>query len=371
MKIHFTPGPAHGCLQCGASCYHSAIGPISEAEIERVEQSDLRSKLKGIPDEFWYEVTDANSGKVYRFFKTERAHCVFLGSDGLCEIQRHLGLGAKPLVCRTFPFVLTQTPTGLYAQNTIECRVARQALTRAHAEVSDEIEAIWRDGPPPHYVIGETVHLTLEHSVDYASYEQLEGELMALLAEADLAYEERLRRIAARVVEAGGIEQPASLDDETYRSVSRAFCLALSTLARRCAGLDKEPLFSTRWLQLSEAAHSMVNWINIPKLLLEPEATELLLRHFENLLFGKMLIAKSVLSDGVALARCQQFVIKGLAAYRAAQGYRHRVSERDLNDALLIVEFVGRTTPMVEFWNEHIETIRLLFLDSQERSDSR
>ncbi|MCA9521888.1 MAG: YkgJ family cysteine cluster protein [Myxococcales bacterium] len=370
MKIHFSPGPAHNCLQCGASCYHSAIGPISDAEIERVEASSIREAMPHLPEPFWYEVSDANSDRRYRFFKTERAHCVFLTEDGRCGIHRHIGLSAKPLVCRTFPFVLTQTPTGLYAQNTIECRVAREALTRSHEEAAEEIAGIWSDGPPAHYVIGDTVHLTLERSVSYGEYEVLEDELMAIIAQRELDYEERLRRIASRVAAAGAIDGEP-LDDEAYRAVIRGFSLALATLARRCAGLDKEPLFSSRWLQLSEAAHSMVNWINIPRLVLEPEAVELLERHLENLLYGKMLIAKSVLADGVALARCQQFIVKGLAAYRAAQGYRHRVSGRDLNDAVLIVEFVGRTTPMVEFWNEHIETIRLLFLDAKPRRDSR
>ena len=366
-RFRFAPGKAHRCLQCGASCYHAAIGPILPREIAAIDASSIREAMPDLPEALHYSVKNETTGTEYAFLHTRKAHCVFLTAEQRCGIHQHLGVEAKPLICRTFPYVMVKTPTGIFATNTMECRRALEAIDAGmtHEEKGAELAELWPLNPA-HYIIEAQVKLTDEVLIDYETYEALEARLLETLADEAGDLDAQLREMAQIALDATGVgDEP--LSDNTFEGMRRGLFLGMAAEVQKAAGTQREPLYASRWSTLSEVAQSLVNWIDVPRVTFDNDCQRLMRRQLQSLIAGKLMIARHTLVDGIANARFQRYLTTGMAAYRTAQSCRYDVTLRDYNDAVVLVEFMLRTPLMTAFVQERHALLRKLFLDTLPR----
>jgi Fe-S-cluster containining protein len=120
-------------------------------------------------------------GERVTFARRPDGGCVFLTGDSRCAIHRHLGAGAKPQVCREFPYHFVDTPDGVAVGVSFACTAVRAHRGATLAEQRDEVQAV---------VAGSTrvehlpEPLTLYGSIDlsWPEYRPIEAALLALLA---------------------------------------------------------------------------------------------------------------------------------------------------------------------------------------------
>jgi hypothetical protein len=112
---------------------------------------------------------------------------VFLGEDQRCGIHRHLGYGAKPQVCREFPYHFVETPDGIATGLSFACRAVLHhqgvPLTQQRGEVADVAAGSARIAKVPD-------RITLYSGVDiaWAQYRAVEDALLAILADERIAF---------------------------------------------------------------------------------------------------------------------------------------------------------------------------------------
>ncbi len=108
--------------------------------------------------------------------------CVFLNKNYRCELHAELGPARKPLVCRTYPFLLTDTPRGVFAAVSFACPAI---LSNDGASVENErvgLEMLLRQAPgqaAPSCDMDERVEVLDGLFVTWAEYERLEGSVLA------------------------------------------------------------------------------------------------------------------------------------------------------------------------------------------------
>lgn len=97
----------YDCLECGAECCQSGniVATAKEAH----------TLLREYPSLAFFATGDGMSAPSFR----KHLPCWFLGSDGLCTIERRHGRALKPYICRLHPFYVTRcgndyvvTPSG-------------------------------------------------------------------------------------------------------------------------------------------------------------------------------------------------------------------------------------------------------------------
>ena len=102
------------CRGCGVCCRGSAID-LDDEELKRLgeqrwqEHPDYAGRRIVVGQGLWK--------KRYRLAKRDDGSCVFSMPDGRCRIHAEHGPGAKPLICRMFPFQLI--PLGDFAYLTL------------------------------------------------------------------------------------------------------------------------------------------------------------------------------------------------------------------------------------------------------------
>lgn len=123
----------HGCGDCCRADWNIAVEPSVQSVIQewkpgylslRVNQSGATSLAK-----------DAHG-------------CVFL-QNSRCGIHAELGEAHKPLACRTFPYVLLETPVGLFVRLSYFCPSVRQRRGRLLSEQRSEVEVVVREAALP------------------------------------------------------------------------------------------------------------------------------------------------------------------------------------------------------------------------------
>jgi Fe-S-cluster containining protein len=130
--VRLAPGARFSCACCGSSCRGMRLGSILPADAERLlslawvgtghDPSRFflgadEQPLEGPPGQAaWIELRRVDGA------------CQFLRPDNLCEVHARFGEGAKPAMCRLFPFEFRATEAGLLAGVRLgECVSAEQA----------------------------------------------------------------------------------------------------------------------------------------------------------------------------------------------------------------------------------------------------
>lgn len=91
------------CRSC-ARCCRGSIIRLDDDDVQRLRQQEWErrpefDKIQPLVREGWFRRT-------YRLAQRPDGACVFLMSDGRCQIHAEFGAEAKPLVCRMFPLQL-------------------------------------------------------------------------------------------------------------------------------------------------------------------------------------------------------------------------------------------------------------------------
>ncbi|MBM4319171.1 MAG: YkgJ family cysteine cluster protein, partial [Deltaproteobacteria bacterium] len=89
-QLLFCPEVRYRCAGCGICCHSFLLGPLRSPDVDRLERLRWpagarlpvgRQALHYLEDE----------GEAVPFLRTFKGRCVFLGSEGLCEIHRQEG----------------------------------------------------------------------------------------------------------------------------------------------------------------------------------------------------------------------------------------------------------------------------------------
>lgn len=171
------------CQQSGACCRSDWLVGVDDASHARLrdvrwEQHDptLAGTATFVPLPFALP-----SGERLTFARRPDGGCVFLTADTRCGIHRHLGVEAKPQVCREFPYHFVQTPDGIAVGVSFACTAVRAHQGATLAAQRDEVRAVLAgstrvERSPERLTLFGTVDL------DWADYRPIEAGLLDLLA---------------------------------------------------------------------------------------------------------------------------------------------------------------------------------------------
>lgn len=115
LPVTTLPGAAFACQGSGGCCRNYVFGPLTDADVARVEALDLSGfdLPSGAP---FYE-----SGPNGRFLRTREGRCVFLDEQARCGLHARHGGRSKPGFCQLFPLVAWATPSGVRVYDNGEC----------------------------------------------------------------------------------------------------------------------------------------------------------------------------------------------------------------------------------------------------------
>jgi len=170
------------CQQSGACCRNDWLIGVDDGARARLDAVDWTRVDPPLPPgpKFRPLPFVLAGGERATFARRPDGACVFLEPDERCGIHTRLGAGAKPQVCREFPYSFVDTPDGVAVGLSFACTAVRAHQGRALSEQQAEIREVLagstrvRRLPDP---------LVLYASVDitWAQYRAIEAALLALL----------------------------------------------------------------------------------------------------------------------------------------------------------------------------------------------
>jgi len=138
LPVVTLPGARFSCQGSGGCCRNYIFGPLTDADVARVEALDLSAFDLGSGP--FYTTRPRPDGGVDRYLQTTAAGaCRFLEAGERCGLHTRFGGAAKPGFCQLFPIVAWQTVTGLRVYDGGECVSFPVSATGA------TIEAAWED----------------------------------------------------------------------------------------------------------------------------------------------------------------------------------------------------------------------------------
>jgi Fe-S-cluster containining protein len=178
MNIIFPPGFNYECRCCGKCCKGWTIH-IDEKSYHDLVETDFFKDFKTSHPDFELFTVDKEESTVATA-RVESGFCIFLDDRVLCAIHKELGLKAKPLGCRQFPFRVKITPDGVYVGLSFYCPSIQNNVGRPVAEYRPEIQS-WLDEYP--YKPIDTLSLRLDEKVfiDWDGYHVVEDFVRDLL----------------------------------------------------------------------------------------------------------------------------------------------------------------------------------------------
>ena len=98
MSVRALMQPRHDCSSCGTCCHNVVVRFVDAEERDRI--TAIAREL-GLAD-------GVDGEKIVK----DGAVCPFLEDGWKCRIHARFGMEAKPLICRSFPLVVTETESG-------------------------------------------------------------------------------------------------------------------------------------------------------------------------------------------------------------------------------------------------------------------
>lgn len=179
IRLHFDPQQNYDCLMCGRGCRAGWDIPVEPEVVANLEKQPLVLRIIGEQGPVFRTVTDEEGGqKTFIQNSKDCPNCRFLAEDQLCSIHREMGFEAKPATCKLFPFVMTQTPEGIFAGTTYYCTATRQNHGRNAAVHEADLRHQLEHGAPINKVAMDGLVLHNRYYVSYRDYLGLERELL-------------------------------------------------------------------------------------------------------------------------------------------------------------------------------------------------
>lgn len=249
-ELHHLHDARFSCVACGDSCRTFRLGYLLPADVDRL----LAQEWEGSgydPATFFVDESDQvvdlrQSDKRDLFLRRSEKGCQFLRDDNLCDVQVRFGAAAKPFMCRLFPFLLRQSPSGVQVAVRLgDCLSApRTSLGTPLGSQHKELRALLAEQDrfdllPPLLWLGP------DRLVEWPEYQALEKELIAAAS---------LSRLLARAEEAASSPPVEAAHPFTYQGLCD-LALSMETtglpLATRALPLDEgaRALEATLWRQ--------------------------------------------------------------------------------------------------------------------------
>src|SRR5438552_6362509 len=133
------------CQNCGDCCRGDWLIGVDDASHAALKDVDWarHDPALGPSEKFTRLPLPLASGERMTFARGPSGACIFLSGDNRCGIHTHLGYGAKPQVCREFPYQFVETPDGIAVGLSFACSAVLHhqgaplaAQTAAVAEVA-------------------------------------------------------------------------------------------------------------------------------------------------------------------------------------------------------------------------------------------
>ena len=177
------------CQNCGDCCRSDWLIGVDDAAHAALKDVDwARHDLAlGAGEKFTRLSLPLASGERMTFARASSGACVFLTGDSRCGIHSHLGYGAKPQVCREFPYHFVETPDGIVAGLSFACSAVLHhqgaPLSAQEAEVAAVVAGSARVGRVP-----DTITLYSGVDIDWPRYRALEEALLSVLGDEAIAW---------------------------------------------------------------------------------------------------------------------------------------------------------------------------------------
>ncbi len=368
MVLHLPAEQHYECTACGRCCraaWTIAVDPVAEPEI-RASRSYQQAEERG------YLPLQVKDGRVATARAADQA-CVFLDQQNLCELHGELGGERKPLVCQTYPFLLSQTPDGIFAALSYACPAALLGegppLEASRADLERLIAGRWEEMPQG-VEVGDRVEVLRGAEISWTDYLELEGRLLkSLNPERPVA---TLLGAAVQLVLAeggedghgGGYRLPHRPLDEPYNFggfdreiASMVTCNLIAICEEVKEPEERAKLGSQIWN--GERPWSPRFGVELPAFSLqEPRSTragQLIANYLRNAIFGKRLLQDSVVSRLLALVCGLSILLYYVEALSPRDG-----EEAALDRAFTLVEseLLSHTRSFDGFFVEFEEALR-------------
>ena len=325
-QVHFLPGQRFECTSCGKCCASGWKVPVNKQAREIIEESQVYAEVK---KEGYLPLQIADDGKA-SIGRQANGACVFLAEDDLCNLHREVGLEKKPVVCRTYPRVVTNTPDGYFVSLSFACPAVLDnqgvLLSEEKLEIQELLQAF--DSEVPQNVpLKERVRIAADQELPWKDYRALEERLLESFdarrpALSTLAMAEQLMRACSSRELSLLLQNGFDQDEQTSPLASQLLdvftlhCLAileLETAPDERVGLMErlvggESVVSTRHgfpLHLSDILSEA-----------RAEDVESIRFYFQNIVFGKRLKNSSVTSGLITVAVGMSLLLFYLEVFR-------------------------------------------------------
>jgi hypothetical protein len=124
LEMQFLPGQNYDCVRCGRGCREQWRIYADAHTEERIATSELAARRMEETGES--SVFDRHPENGSPTMKRHQGACIFLQEDNSCGVHAKLGVNAKPVVCRMFPFLPVNTPDGIFVGITFYCTAAKR-----------------------------------------------------------------------------------------------------------------------------------------------------------------------------------------------------------------------------------------------------
>lgn len=387
----------HRCQASGSCCGHTDIGPIPRERTERLLAVDWPSQMPwiGENDELFHTYTLADGREVTVIQRDELTnYCRFLAPDRLCVVHKSAGYDAKPLICRQFPFVFSETPEGIAVSIQMECReylAAKHAAQPLGVDREDELWELIDQGAAKH-AVPQVIDLDGHASLPYAEYRVLEDELLEILqrpqplAERLVALRDRVQLAREHVIALIGA-RPAYLEARTWRGQipnlldydgdPKSVLAAAQRTYGELSQTAQRDYATYQQINDSFAANRTINYQKALSGLFfdfrfasyadpQGEVDEVLRDSLLNYLFSKEAARHETLVQGLARGFLRLLTTWSQAILLATFGCRSHLVGRDAIDAMVTVNKIFRDKNVRESFDRLHRSLAFLFFDRLE-----
>lgn len=217
MTLVFPQGYRYDCGSCTKCCRTVWNVHVSPRAYERITGTPLFERMRaehGRDPVYMDEVR----GEKTALALVKAGGCIFLGPDRLCAVHRELGVDAKPLGCREFPFLPVPTPDGVYVGLSFYCSAVQAGDGRPIEAHAVDIEGML--GEYRYERVGfEPIALDASRRISWTAYKALESFAADRLAD-DLATAGwDVACAVARACRDLALSDDGTVDDEAFAGV--------------------------------------------------------------------------------------------------------------------------------------------------------
>jgi len=177
------------CQSCGDCCRGDWLIGVDDAAHTALKDVDwvAHDPALGAGEKFTPLGVPLVSGERMTFARAASGACVFLTAENRCGIHNHLGYGAKPQVCREFPYHFVETPDGITVGLSFACTAV---LHHRGAPLAQQRSAVAEVVAGSARVTKVPDPITLYSGVDigWPEYRAIEEALLAVLGDETIAF---------------------------------------------------------------------------------------------------------------------------------------------------------------------------------------